>query len=242
MLNIAICDDEVSEINKIKEIVEKYNKEHYQKEIKIFTYTEPKVLLADIELNNNIHIIILDIYMNDYLGTQVAKKLRNNDCQAEIIFITTSIDHAVEAFEVNAIHYLLKPFKERDIFKALDKAIEKIKSDDSGLTLKTTNGILRVLVKNVVYTETARNNYQYIYTIFNEKIEVRITAADLFELLSSKGRFIRAGASVNVNLKYVRQVSKDNILLDINKTIFFPYRLNKQIKNHFLNYQIKNNN
>ena len=50
------------------------------------------------------------------------------------------------------------------------------------LRLKTSEGILRLYSRNVVFTETGKKNYQVIHTIDGKKIEVRITTAEIFDL------------------------------------------------------------
>lgn len=54
----------------------------------------------------------LDIYMDGMTGMEAAKKLRKTDTDCLLVFITTSTDHALEGFQVRALHYLVKPFTE----------------------------------------------------------------------------------------------------------------------------------
>ena len=57
----------------------------------------------------------LDIYMDGMTGMEAAKKLRKTDTDCLLVFITTSTDHALEGFQVRALHYLVKPLTEADI-------------------------------------------------------------------------------------------------------------------------------
>ena len=57
----------------------------------------------------------LDIYMNGMTGMEAAKELRKTDTDCLLVFTTTSTDHALEGFQVRALHYLVKPFTEEDI-------------------------------------------------------------------------------------------------------------------------------
>ena len=57
----------------------------------------------------------LDIYMDGMTGMEAAKKLRETDTDCLLVFTTTSTDHALEGFQVRALHYLVKPFTEADI-------------------------------------------------------------------------------------------------------------------------------
>lgn len=55
-------------------------------------------LLTYLENRETYDILILDVYMPVMLGTEVAKELRNRGDQTRIIFLTTSTDHAIDAF------------------------------------------------------------------------------------------------------------------------------------------------
>ena len=63
----------------------------------------------------------MDIYMDGMTGMEAAKKLRKTDTDCLLVFITTSTDHALEGFQVRALHYLVKPFTEADIHINIQK-------------------------------------------------------------------------------------------------------------------------
>ena len=57
----------------------------------------------------------LDIYMEGMTGMEAARALRKTDTDCLLVFTTTSTDHALEGFQVRALHYLVKPFAEGEI-------------------------------------------------------------------------------------------------------------------------------
>lgn len=235
MINIAICDDEVQELMNTQNLLTKYIVDHPEYEIKSYSFMAPLELLAHMGKQGGFDVMLLDVYMDGILGTDVAREVRKLGDNSEIIFITTSKDHALEAFEVNASQYLIKPYEEALFFSALDKVMQRINVDRrQEITLKTSEGIMRVAPRDVVFTETGRNNYQIIHTIQGKKLEVRMTASELFELLAPNKFFIRCGVSLNLNLKYIRQISKDVITFDTGERIAYPYRVYKKIKEQFL--------
>lgn len=72
----------------------------------------------------------LDIYMDGMTGMEAAKKLRKTDTDCLLVFITTSTDHALEGFQVRALHYLVKPFTEADIDALTDELLARIPQPD----------------------------------------------------------------------------------------------------------------
>ena len=239
MINIAICDDKSEERKFIRDLIMLYANRYQQYEMQVQEFSAPLELLTYISKNGGFDILLLDIYMPGILGTEVARDLRKLGDDCEIIFITTSREHAIEAFEVNASQYLVKPYTEEKLFLALDKVLQKISiAQKNIITLKTSEGITRIDPKNVVFTETGRNNYQIIHTIQGETLEVRMTSKNMFELFCKNKSFIRCGASISLNLKYVRKISKDNIIFDTGVKLSYPYRVHKELKEAFLNFQM----
>ena len=70
--------------------------------------------------NQNFTVLFLDIYMDGINGIEIARNFRkfNKDCM--LIFTTTSRDHALEGFQVRAMHYLVKPYSEEDLISLFD--------------------------------------------------------------------------------------------------------------------------
>lgn len=239
MINIAICDDELHEQECSQYFLKKYIQKNPRYESNIVCFSAPLDLLAYVESQGGFDIFILDIYMAGMLGTDLARQLRELDDHSEIIFLTTSKAHSMEAFEVYATQYLIKPITELSFFSALDKVFKRLNIEQRHVvTLKTSDGIVRLFTRNVIFTETGKNNYQIIHTVNKEKIEVRMTSTELFELLLPTRLFVRCGASININLKFVRQIKKDAIIFDSGEQLTYPYRAYQKLKEAFLSFQM----
>lgn len=239
MISIAICDDESQELERAQNFIRKYIQKNPQYEVTIHCFSAPLELLSHVAEHGGFEIILLDIYMAGMLGTTAARELRQLGDDGEIIFITSSRDHAVEAFEIDAAQYLVKPYAAEDLYAALDKVMRRINKDNRVVvTLKTSAGITRLAIRDVVFTETGRNNYQIVHTIQGKQLEVRMTAKELFEVLAQNKFFVRCGASINLNLKYIRQISKDTIFFDNGEGLTYPYRAYQNLKDDFLRFQM----
>ncbi|MBQ2777233.1 MAG: response regulator transcription factor, partial [Peptococcaceae bacterium] len=109
MLRIAVCDDEQLYLDKTRAMLEQYAAEH-NVEITAEAFVNSSALLDSIEAGERHDIYLLDIYMPGVSGMSVATDLRSKGVRSPIIFLTSSTEHAVEAFGVDATHYLLKPY------------------------------------------------------------------------------------------------------------------------------------
>jgi two-component system response regulator LytT len=74
-------------------------------------------------------VVFLDVQMPGLTGFEVARRLVDNGAASHIIFVTAYDQHAIEAFEVNAVDYLLKPVEQGRLEVAVDRARRRIASD-----------------------------------------------------------------------------------------------------------------
>ena len=75
----------------------------------------------------------LDIYMHGMSGMDAAKALRRTDTDCLLIFTTPLTDHALEGFQVRALHYLVKPFSETELSGLLDEMLAKLPRPEPGV-------------------------------------------------------------------------------------------------------------
>lgn len=164
-------------------------------------------------------LLFLDIQMPGLGGFDVLEELPVNS--APVVIFTTAYDtHAVRAFEVSAVDYLLKPFKASRFKEALDRARARISSgDDGGLRqlkshLQSLDGGPRVLVKSpdrIIFVRAAEidhveaaGNYLVLHC-GTERHIVRETMAAMADRLESHG-FMRVSRSAIINLSRLREV------------------------------------
>ena len=96
MVRIAICDDLQEQLDIIQKAVQQYF--HDKKEpTEVFTYNNAMDFVDAFEKEGNFDIVLLDICMPGLLGTDIAAEMRKQKSWAEIVFLSTSEEFAVEA-------------------------------------------------------------------------------------------------------------------------------------------------
>lgn len=80
----------------------------------ILEYESGEAFLAA-EKEQRFTAAFLDIYMDGMSGMDAARELRKMDTDCMLVFTTTSTDHALEGFQVRAMHYLVKPFSAEEL-------------------------------------------------------------------------------------------------------------------------------
>ena len=181
-------------------------------------------------------LIFLDIYMPGQQGMEVAKRLRNAGSEAKLIFLTASREHALEAFDVGASCYLVKPVSEKKLFSKLDRLlVEAEMGRRKCILLKRAEGIIKVPLNDVVYCE-AQKKRQCIYMADGTELLQNLTMAKLYELCSVCREFVRVGASYIVNLEHIDSMNAQEIKMDNGQTIYLPRGTYRCLREQYFEY------
>ncbi len=178
-----------------------------------------------ISIYKNYHpdVIFLDIELPDLSGIDVAKIISNFYKPSLIVFATAYDEYAIEAFELGAIDYILKPFEEKRIEKTI-KRIEALKSNEDEwikalkkisdfvntdipkkLPVKQREGIINLIpYRDILFGEASENGVK-ILTSQNEEYTYDGTLSEL-ELKLKKEGFFRIHKSYVVNLKKIEAI------------------------------------
>ncbi len=220
MINIGVCDDESIHRNKIKEILVDLL-DTYNMDYKIYEYDSGENLLSDYP--SDLDILIMDIQMKSINGMDTARKIRENDDNVEIIFMTSFSEFMQEGYEVKAYRYLLKPINENKIIKHITPCIKDImKKRSNHLTISTKNNIERIKIDSILYIETSRPNI-LIYTNDN-MYSAKMSISKIDKMLKEYG-FFRCHTSYLINLKKVEYMDGKDVTINQNKIPVSKHRL-----------------
>ena len=165
---------------------------------------------------------------------ELAEELRENGNSCEIIFTAQTQEHAYEAYSVNAVQYILKPYHTQRLNFALARAMAQIKNTSPGYTvLRTSDGIRRVGWNEIVNSSTM-GHYQIITLTDGTELKFRSTSDELYSMLEGSGYFMRVGSPYIVNVKRVREIASRELVLDNGAKIPLPKNSYKLISNTFI--------
>ena len=236
MIRIAICDDEKKILDEMSGYIQSYAEKKSITDLEVFPFESAKTLIGAIEDGKSFDVFILDVYIGDEMGTALARDIRKMGIESPIIFATTSLEHAPESFETGTLRYLIKPINEAKLCEAMDVALLQVKRmEERALKLKTENGIVVVNAGRILYSE-AHDHYQYLHGDDGEEIKVRMTVAELYALLCQYGGFVRIGSAYVVNLRYVKNITRTDVLLYNNRSVQIPRGKYAEIKSAFWDY------
>ena len=148
-MRIAVCDDNRQNHEALRDDLIRIIDN-----VVIDTFETAKEFLTAVK-QQRYDLVFMDIYLEGENGIEVIKEMRKVSPGTQVVFITVSDTHAVEAFSVRAIHYLVKPYNREDIAEAVKRAETMNLSNlpESMLTIRIGSSIYTLSQNNIVRVE-----------------------------------------------------------------------------------------
>ena len=198
-MRIAICDDEVSMVQILEEKIKKLLPDAV-----IEKYLSGEKLIAS---GCKPDVLFLDIQMPGMDGMETAKMLRQDNEDMILIFVTAAEEFVLQAFDVGAFHYLVKPFYDEKLKEVVTKAVHAVKrssrleKDEKYIMVQTAGSHIKIFLRDIVYAE-----------VFNRKVIIHTRNTDieyygkLQDLQNMAGEdFFRTHRAYLVHFKYVEK-------------------------------------
>lgn len=188
-------------------------------------------------------LVFLDVELPIHSGLELIDFFKIEDINFKIIFTTASNQHAIRAFEMSAIDYILKPIQKEKLEKALDRYLsQKLISSANNMSVLTqnletpnltkilapvTNGYEIIDIENIIYLK-AEGSYTRIFTSTNQSYLMSKNLKYFDTILSNHKTFVRIHRSYIANIKMAKKIVKDiNYLLVFNDELQLPITTEK---------------
>lgn len=213
---VAICDDAAADRDYLQALVKRWAADRGHR-VELTLYPSAESFLFQYAEDKDVQILLLDIEMGPMDGVSLARTLRKENDAVQIVFITGYSDYIADGYEVEALHYLMKPVKEEKLFAVLDRAVEKLHSNQRTLLLELPGEVVRLPVYQIRSAEV-QGNYVTIHA--KTDCTVKMTLSELEAQLDDN--FFRLGRSALVNLGCVARVSKTAVTLNDGTVLPLP--------------------
>lgn len=242
-MKIALCEDEAQERELTSLLVKKYKQSRPNAEISFNVFSSGDELLSYLEVHGGFDLYILDVIMPKLNGIETGLAIRNLKDDGLILYMTTSADFAVDSYQTQAFQYLVKPVNDTRFFEVLDKAFARIETKKTqGVTVKIVGGIIKLIpIDSILYVELVNRCVRY-YLIGGESVD-SLTFRGAFhneiEPLLRHDVFALCGSSFAVNLRYVSEVRRGNVVLNHGETVPISRNLFSAVKKQWMVYWLE---
>ena len=186
-------------------------------------------------------VVFLDVELQDMTGFELLRRLP--DIRFKTVFTTAYSHYAIEAFQINALHYLVKPIKRHELSEAIQRClassynadkfsatisdIDRNFSSNGKLILPTQTGTLRFSFQQITHLEGERN-YSFIHLLNGGKV---LSSKNLayFEDALDEHQFFRCHRSFIINKVHVESVGHEIVLLKNGQQIPVSRRKKMQV-------------
>lgn len=231
-MNFFLCDDDKEILDLYAEKIKSFCK-RYDMPCKISLYSDGERLLFNFNPNTFRGVLFLDIRMPGIDGISVAKKLKEEGSKCELIFLTISKEHYLNAFDVGAFNYLVKDSTTDQRFEeVLENAIEAVRLKEQERILFSSAGEYRsIAIKDIQYFE-----------VIQRVITVHYEGNKTFDFYTSIGKletqligrnFIRIHRSYLVALSQIHKLTAKQVELSNGETLPIGRKYQQEAKAAF---------
>lgn len=230
-MNIGICDDLCSDLALLEKYILRYMNSH-NIDCAISKFESGEDLLEDLKYKQY-DILFLDIYMKGKNGVETAHAIRDAGLKCIIIFTTTSPDHALDGFEVGAVHYLMKPLTYENIKSGLERCNQIFAQSRQYIEVKSGRTIIRILLNDLIFAEIYSNTL-LIHTLSKE-VKTYISLDEFMKLLPAEN-FLRCHRSYVVNMNFIASQDGSDFVLKDGARIPIPKKDTQLMRQKYSDY------
>lgn len=209
-MKIAVCDDEQPQ----RELLERYLCQwgsRTGRRVQVITFGSSEQFLFWWDEDKSFDLLVLDIEMGNMNGMELARKLRREKADIGIVFVTGFEQYMSQGYEVEALHYLLKPVQKEKLFAVLARAVEK-KAPEKKHLFRTREGVISLQATQVWYVEAQK----HVCILHTEK-ETYVLPQGIGSIrqeLSEERDFQTCHRSYLVNMRRVSAIGASELVLD----------------------------
>lgn len=231
-LFLAVCEDDTTERERILKAIEK---DPHPSEVE--GYPDGETFLKQF-FPGKYDLVLLDIYMGETSGIQVAEQVREQDPNVPLAFVTTSLDHALDGYRLHVERYLSKPVDPTQLSELITLAARR-KKDQPGLTVRVDRQDQHIPFRRIRFME--QRNHSVVYHLTGgQNVVARGRISALAEVVPMPP-FFRCHQSYIVNLEHVYNVDTDlNVFeMDEGDVAYIRRDSTRQAKSAFISFQMK---
>lgn len=231
-MTIALIDDCLQDLALLSEYVCRYCNEH-KIHVSIKQFSQEKDF-EDTLCTERYDLVFLDIFMQNSGGILIAKKLKRSNPKCQVIFSTSSKEHAVKAFRLHALDYLLKPYTYAQLEDAMNRFENTVKKFTHYIELKEGYLMTRIPVTDIMYVDYY-NHYIQVHTP-SKIIRSHMFFNNFSPMLSPYRQFLWCYRNCLVNMDYIDTWEGSDFILKNGERLLISKSQKREIIQAYANY------
>lgn len=238
-IRIACCDNEKQQLELYKTM---FTNIEMRQDIKLNVeyFLSGNFMLERFQSEKNpFDLVYLDMDMDEKSGLDLAKEIRQNyhsDCL--ILFLTNYPKYMQNSFDVRAFQYMIKPVQFDEFERKFNAARKYLEKDDKNrVVLKIDEDNVVFFTNEIYYIEKEKSSKQFLVYL-EDKCVVAKGVLSAIENQLLEQHFMRTHRSYLVNMKHIRRIQKNDLVLSNGNLVPISRRKEKELKQQFMRYAI----
>lgn len=207
-MKICICDEDSFFIREIRNRLLPFStaEEGFQ----VSDFSSAQELIEYYRNGGSFDILFIDIEMNGINGIEAAEIIRALSPRTIIIFVSSLTDCIFDAFRIEALHFLVKPVRDREFEEVFDRALNKYRTVNASIILKWESTRNKIQIDKISFVEGYRRHLT-VHTA-DGVYEAVGKISEMQDILSPHG-FVRVHQGFIVNMNYIKSFKTDEVEL-----------------------------
>ena len=238
-IRIACCDDEKQQLELYKTM---FTNIEMRQDIKLNVeyFLSGNFMLERFQSEKNpFDLVYLDMDMDEKSGLDLAKEIRQNyHSDGLILFLTNYPKYMQNSFDVRAFQYMIKPVQFDEFERKFNAARKYLEKDDKNrVVLKIDEDNVVFFTNEIYYIEKEKSSKQFLVYL-EDKCVVAKGVLSAIENQLLEQHFMRTHRSYLVNMKHIRRIQKNDLVLSNGNLVPISRRKEKELKQQFMRYAI----
>ena len=236
--NIAVVDDRRRDSVFLQRGIHRWLAENHAGHHNVSCFNDGYSLLKVFE-PEKFHIIFMDIIMGNFSGIDTAKRLRDSDSKALLVFTTYSDEFAFDAFPLHAFDYVIKPFTQERVGHVMSEAVKVLETPEPSFTARVARSTYNVPFRKIS-AAIAHDHFVEIVMSDGNSMLCSMKFGEVSDILMKDARFLACIRGVIINMDCVSSLSRDKSSVIMNDGSSYPVKTRgrPEIIRAFTQYQI----
>lgn len=235
-MKLAIIEDEQAHTELLSKYIEKWSKDR-DVPVTIAPFPSAESFLFIWEAEKDFDVLFVDIQMKEMNGMEMARLVRGQNQDIGIVFTTGISDYMEAGYEVEALHYLLKPINYEKLCRCMDRVLKK-ESRESFVLVQTKEDILKLSAERIMFVEARGHSCLIEFCSHEGKtfhVETTEGISELEQQLSGSD-FVKCHRSFLCRIAGIRRIDRTGIIMDNGSWIPVSRRLYSQVNQMFIRH------
>ncbi len=238
VFRIALCEDDPHDARNLAALLGRYAQARPSLQMQVQSFSSGDEMLRHVARDPAFDLYLMDILMPEQDGITAARELRARYVNAPLVFLTSSTDHALAAFGVQATQYLLKPVQEDTLFPVLDRLLEVRHAANDYFIVSLPDRKVRVSYSSILFVESFRRTLLF-YLADGEMLTsktIRVPIHEAVAPLLEDARFLHVHKSYILNMAHVQELTSSSFVMANGSELPIPRYKYADAKARYLAY------